>query len=64
MQQPSMLIEIKMLHGKNEKNVLTRDVKKIRTRRYPWIKPATGKKQILKMDIRYLRVRVFLIPAC
>jgi len=42
----------------------TRDVKKIRTRGYPRIKPATSRKQILKMDTRYPRVRVFLIPAC
>ena len=54
---------------KNGSGVITRpvtdrDVKKIRTRGYPWIKPATGKKRILKMDTRYPRVRVFLIPAC
>jgi len=44
--------------------VLIRDVKKIRIRGYPRIKPATGKKLILKMDTRYPWVRVFLIPAC
>jgi len=27
--------------------VITKDVKKIRTRGYPWIKPAIGKKLIL-----------------
>jgi len=43
---------------------MTRDVKKIRTRGYPRIKPATGRKWILKVDTRYLRVWVFLIPAC
>jgi len=41
-----------------------RDVKKIRTRRYPRIKPATNRQWILKIDIHYPRVRVFLIPAC
>jgi len=43
---------------------MTRDVKKIRTHGYPLIKPATGRERILKMDTHYLRVRVFLIPAC
>jgi len=41
-----------------------RDVKKIRTCGYLRIKPATGRKWILKLDTRYPRVRVFLIPAC
>ena len=41
-----------------------RDVKNIRTRGYPRIKPATDRKQILKIDTRYPWVRVFLIPAC
>jgi len=41
-----------------------RDVKKICTRGYLQIKPATGRKWILKMDTRYPRVWVFLIPAC
>jgi len=31
---------------------------------YPWIKSAMGRKRILKMDTRYPRVRIFLIPAC
>jgi len=44
--------------------VMTRDVKKICTHRYPRIKPATSRKQILKMDTHYLQVRVFFIPAC
>jgi len=44
--------------------VAIRDVKKIRTRGYPWIKPATGRKWILKMDTRYPWVWTFLIPAC
>ena len=43
---------------------ITRDVKKIRTRSYPRKKPATGRKQILKMDTRYPWIRVFLRPAC
>jgi len=43
---------------------VNRDVKNIRTRGYPRIKPAMGKKWILKMDTRYPWVRVFLIPAC
>jgi len=41
-----------------------RDIKNIRTRGYPRIKPAMDKKWILKMDTRYPWVRVFLIPAC
>jgi len=44
--------------------VVIRDVRKIRTHRYPRIKPVTGRKWILKIDTRYARVRVFLIPAC
>jgi len=44
--------------------VMNRDVKNIRTRGYPWIKPAMDRKWILKMDTRYPRLRVFLIPAC
>jgi len=35
---------------------MIRDVKIIRTREYPWIKPATSRKWILKMDIRYPHV--------
>ena len=42
--------------------VVIRDVKKIRTRGYLRIKSAMGRKRILKMDTRYPRVRVFLIP--
>jgi len=42
---------------------LARDVKKIRTCEYPRIKPSTGRKQILKMDTRYPRIRVFFIHA-
>jgi len=45
-------------------NIGTRDVKKIRTRGYPQIKPVTGRKRILKIDTRYPCVRVFFIPAC
>jgi len=45
-------------------NPYHRDVKNIRTRRYPRIKPVMGRKRILKMDTHYPRVRVFLIPAC
>jgi len=45
-------------------DITSRDVKNIRTRGYPRIKPATGRKWILKMDTRYPWVRVFLIPAC
>jgi len=45
-------------------NIMTRDVKKIHTRGYPQIKSATGSKWILKMDTRYPRVWIFLIPAC
>jgi len=41
-----------------------RDVKKIRIREYPQIKPATSRKRILNMDTRYPWVRVFLILAC
>jgi len=44
--------------------VMDRDVKNICTRGYPRIKPTMGRKQILKMNTRYLRVRVFLILAC
>jgi len=46
------------------KTVGYRDVKNIYTRRYPQIKSITGRKWILKMDIRYPRIRIFLIPAC
>lgn len=35
-----------------------------RIRGYLRIKLETGRKQILKMNTRYLRVRVFLISAC
>jgi len=43
---------------------MSRDVKKILTRAYPQIKPAMGRKHILKKDILYPWVRVFFIPAC
>ena len=44
-------------------DVSPRDVKNIRTCGYPRIKPTMGRKRILKIDTRYPRVRVFLIPA-
>jgi len=41
---------------------MRRDVKNICTHGYLRIKPAMGRKRILKMDTRYSWLQVFLIP--
>jgi len=46
----------------NVKLDMLRDVKKIRIRRYPWIKPATNRKQILKMIPATRGYGYFLYP--
>ena len=57
-------VVLNLLHSLKMVLSIIRDVEKIRTRGYLRIKPATGRKWILKMDTRYPRVWVFLIPAC